>query len=77
MRPITGRGSARSCPAADSRPEPPIVTAKEGSRSTGSAPDPIWLRHDFDEDRTRLKKSADALDDATGRRFDGDRGAAQ
>ena len=41
------RGAARprSPPASGSRPPPPIVTANEGSKSSGRAPEPIWLRH--------------------------------
>ena len=44
-RPITGRGNARSHADSASSALPPTVTAWDGSRSTGSAPEPIWLRH--------------------------------
>src|SRR5581483_3789357 len=47
IRPITGTGSLRKAAASLSRPAPfPLApraqSAKDGNRSTGSAPEPIW-----------------------------------
>ena len=44
MRPITGIGRRRKASASRSRPLPRIASANDGSRSTGSAPEPIWPR---------------------------------
>src|SRR5471032_1602100 len=44
MRPITGMGRRRKASASRSRPLPLIDSANDDSRSTGSAPEPIWPR---------------------------------
>ena len=45
IRPITGRGRLRSRADSNSGHCPPPSPRCDGSRSTGSAPEPIWLRH--------------------------------
>ncbi len=42
--PTTGRGNPRNHADSASNALPPTVTAHEGNRSTGNAPEPIWLR---------------------------------